>query len=108
MEGFKKNWEKRSGRSLWGGGGSTPPSQTASICENFDPFLSFIKWQNNPQYDNLSRNFYIYLTASGEGRVWGQPKHLTAFSQFFLTPSLSIEDTWKEMRQPPWAIALSV
>ena len=54
---------------------------------NFDPFFCFLKWQNNPKYDNLSRNFYIYLTASGEGGST-QVVSLTAFSQFFLTPSL--------------------
>ena len=37
--------------------------------------LSFIKWQNNPKYDNLSRIFHIFLTASGEGGAdpSGQP-----------------------------------
>ena len=43
-------------------------SLIASICENVDPFLSYIKRQNNPKYGNLSRIFHIYLTASGEGR----------------------------------------
>ena len=39
------------------------------------PFLSYIKRQNTPKYGNLSRNFHIYLTASGEGgREGGQPK----------------------------------
>ena len=40
--------------------------------------------QNNPKYGNLSRNFHIFLTASGEGR--GGPTQavsLTAFSQVF-------------------------
>ena len=51
---------------------------------NFDPFLSFIKWQNNPKYGNLSRNFHIYLIASGEGRGGSiQAVSLTAFSQYF-------------------------
>ena len=45
----------------------TPASQTASFCENLDPFLSYIKRQNNPKHGNLSRNVHIYLTASGEG-----------------------------------------
>ena len=58
---------------------------TTSICENLDPFLSFIKRQNNPKYDNLSRNFHIFLTASGEGRGGStQAVRLTAFSQLFL------------------------
>ena len=35
---------------------------TASICENFGPFLSYIERQNNPKYGNLWRNFHIYLT----------------------------------------------
>ena len=71
-------------------GGSPPLSLTTSICENFDPFLSFIKRQNNPKYGNLSRNFHIFLTASGEGRGGStQAVSLTAFSQFFfLNPSL--------------------
>ena len=73
----------------FGGGGVTPLSLTTSICENFDPFLSFIKRQNNPKYGNLSRNFHIFLTASGEGRGGStQAVSLTAFSQFFLNPSL--------------------
>ena len=39
-----------------GGGGGLPPTafRTASICEKFDLFLSFIKLQNNPKYGNLS------------------------------------------------------
>ena len=72
-----------------GEGGSTPPpSRTASICESFDQFLSFIKWQNNPKYDNLSRIFHIFLTASGEGGVdpSGQPDRF--FPIFFLITSL--------------------
>ena len=42
---------------------------TASVCENFDPFLSFIKWHYKPKYDNLSRNFTFTwsLRGSGEG-----------------------------------------
>ena len=40
------------------------------------------KWQNNPKYDNLSRNFYIFLTASGEGvNPSGQPDRF--FPVFF-------------------------
>ena len=67
----KKNWEKA-------------VRLTASICENVDPFLSFIKRQNNPKYGNLSKNFHIFLTASGEGRGGStQAVSLTAFSQFF-------------------------
>ena len=56
------------------------------------PFLSFIKWQNNSKYDNLSRIFYISLTASGEGRGGrgvnpsGQPDRF--FTVFFLMTSL--------------------
>ena len=46
-----------------GGGGDHPPSMTAFIYKNFDPFLSYIKRQNNPKYGNLSRNFHIYLAA---------------------------------------------
>ena len=87
----KKTGKKRSGWPLWGWGGSPPLSLTTSICENFDPNLSFIKRQNNPKYGNLSRNFHIFLTASGEGRGGStQAVSLTAFSQFFfLNPSLS-------------------
>ena len=40
---------------------------TASILWKCWPILAFIKWQNNPKYDNLSRIFHIFLTASGEG-----------------------------------------
>ena len=55
----------------------TPASQTASFCENLDPFLSYIKRQNNPKHGNLSRNVHIYLTASGEGvNPSGQPDRL--------------------------------
>ena len=52
--------------------------------------MSIIKWQNNPKYDNLSRNFYIFLTASGEGggvNPSGQPDRF--FPVFFLFTSLS-------------------
>ena len=42
-------------------------SLTASILWKFWPILSFIKWQNNPKYDNLSRICHISLTASGGG-----------------------------------------
>ena len=39
----------------FGVGGRSPPSSlTETICENVDPFLSFIKLQNNPKYGNLS------------------------------------------------------
>ena len=84
-EGFKKNVKKRSGWPL--GGGSPHSSLTASILWKFWPILSFIKWQNNPKYDNLSGIFYIFLTASGEG---GRPKRSAwpLFPSFFLTPSL--------------------
>ena len=92
-EGFKKkNCEKAVRLTALGGEGGSPPlSLTTSICENFDPFLSFIKRQNNPKYGNLSRNFHIFLTASGEGRGGStQAVSLTAFSQFFfLNPSLT-------------------
>ena len=79
----KKNGEKkRPGCPLWGGG-SPPSSLTASILWKFWPILSIIKWQNNPKYDNLSRNFYIFLTASGEGGGSTQAVSLTAFFPFF-------------------------
>ena len=82
-KGSKKNWEKAVRLTALGGEGGSPPlSLTTSICENFDPFLSFIKRQNNPKYGNLSRNFHIFLTASGEGGST-QAVSLTAFSQFF-------------------------
>ena len=73
--GLKKNWEKAVRLTALGGRGDHPPlSLTTSICENFGPFLSFIKRQNNPKYGNLSRNFHIFLTASGEGvNPSGQP-----------------------------------
>ena len=79
---LKKNWEKAV--RLWGGAGGHPtPSLTASIYENLDPFLSYIKRQNNPKHGNLSRNVHIYLTASGEGvNPSGQPDRL--FTVFFL------------------------
>ena len=55
---------------------------TETICENFDLFLSFLKWQNNPKYGNLARDFHIYLTASGEGvNPSGQPDRF--FPSFF-------------------------
>ena len=85
-EGFQKKKCEKAVRltALGGEGGSPPLSLTTSICENFDPFLSFIKRQNNPKYGNLSRNFHIFLTASGEGRGGStQAVSLTAFSQFF-------------------------
>ena len=83
--GQKKNCEKAVRLTALGGEGGSPPlSLTTSICENFDPFLSFIKRQNNPKYGNLSRNFHIFLTASGEGRGGStQAVSLTAFSVFF-------------------------
>ena len=76
----KKNWEKAVRLTAWGGRGSPPSSLTASICESFDPFFSFMKWQNNPIYDNLTRNFYRF--GGGGGGV-----SLTTFPPFF-TPSL--------------------
>ena len=84
-KGSKKNWEKAVRLTAWGGEGGSPPfSLTTSICENFDPFLSFIKRQNNTKYGNLSRNFHIFLTASGEGRGGStQAVSLTAFPSFF-------------------------
>ena len=87
-KGSKKNCEKAVRLTALGGEvGSPPLSLTTSICENFDPFLSFIKRQNNPKYGNLSRNFHIFLTASGEGRGGStQAVSLTAFSQFFFEP----------------------
>ena len=42
-------------------------SGATSIC---DGIISFIEWQNNPNYDNLSRNVYIYLSKREGGR-WG-------------------------------------
>ena len=36
------------------GGGIPPPHPKP---ENFDMFFSFIKWQNNPKYDILSKKF---------------------------------------------------
>ena len=100
-EGFnKKNCEKAVRLTALGGEGGSPPlSLTTSICENFDPFLSFIKRQNNPKYGNLSRNFHIFLTASGEGRGGStQAGSLTAFSQlFFLNPSLSKVLFWEQV-----------
>ena len=83
---IKKTGKKRSGWPL-GGGGSPPSSLTASILWKFWPILSFIKWQNNPKYDNLSRIFHIFLTASREGGLT-QAVSLTAFYEFFFTPSL--------------------
>ena len=71
----KKNWEKA-------------VRLTASICENVDPFLSFIKRQNNPKYGNFSNSFHIYLTASGVGST--KAVSMTAFSQFFLMTSLTV------------------
>ena len=54
--GKKKNCEKAVRLTALGGEGGSPPlSLTTSICENFEPFLSFIKRQNNPKYGNLSR-----------------------------------------------------
>ena len=43
--------------------------RSSVCCENFDPFLSFIKWHYKPKYDNLSRNFTFTwsLRGSGEG-----------------------------------------
>ena len=83
---MSKNWEKAARLTALGGRGGHPSSSlTAFICENVDPFLSYIKLQNNPKYGNLSRNFHIYLTASGEGRG-GQPKRSAwpLFPIFFL------------------------
>ena len=82
-ESSKKKREK-SGQADRLGGGSPPSSLTASILWKFWPILSIIKWQNNPKYDNLSRNFYIFLTASGEGGEGStQAVSLTAFFPFF-------------------------
>ena len=88
----KKNCEKAVRLTALGGEGGSPPlSLTTSICENFDPFLSFIKRQNNPKYGNLSRNFHIFLTALGEGGVnpSGQPDRF--FPVFFLMTPLTIQ-----------------
>ena len=59
LQGRRKKYVK-SGQADQRGGGSPPSSLTETICENFDPFLSFIKWKNNPKYGNLSRKFHIY------------------------------------------------
>ena len=107
----------------FGGGGSPPSSLTASILWKFWPILYIIKWQNNPKYDNLSRNFYIFLTASGEGGEGStQAVSLTAFFPFFflitslilvikntrsniiLNPNHHIRwgtSPWKPVRAPP-------
>ena len=45
-EGFKKKTGKKL-TALGGEGGSPPLSLTTSICENYDPFLSFMKWHKN-------------------------------------------------------------
>ena len=60
------------------GGLTPPPSPLTHI-------FPFIKWQNNPKYDNLSRNFHKWLTERGGSTV---SVSLTAFYVFF-TPSLS-------------------
>ena len=48
-----------------------PPSLTETICENFDPFLSFIKWQKKYSYAYIKyktsqanfqvRDFYVQI-----------------------------------------------
>ena len=74
----KKNGKEAVRLTAWGG---SPPSSLL-FCE----ILTFIKWQNNPKYDNLSRIFHIFLTASGEGEGGSsQAVSLTAFRSFFLT-----------------------
>ena len=52
-----------------GGGGS--PSLTKTICENFDPFLSLIKWQNNPNHDD---DLYDAKARLSEQPVWGRSR----------------------------------
>ena len=71
----KKNLGKSGQADRFGGasGVHPSPSLTASICENFDPFLSYIKRQNNPKYGNLSRNFTFTWPLQGRGEG-GQPK----------------------------------
>ena len=66
----KKTGKKRSGGPLGGGGGGhPPPAWPLLFCENFVPFFSFIKWQNNPKYDNLSKNFHIFLVKQAQYMV---------------------------------------
>ena len=71
--------------AVWGVGGSPPPSLTASICEDFDPFLSYIKLQNNPKYGNFIMEIFTFtwpLQGRGGGvNPSGQPDHF--FSFFF-------------------------
>ena len=84
-EGVKTTVKNSQADRFRGAGGSPPPSLATSICENFDPFFSYIQRQNNLKYDNLSRIFYNYRTASGEGEGGvnpsGQPGRF--FSFFF-------------------------
>ena len=107
---FKKNW--KSGQADRFVGESPPSSLTTSICENFDPFLPFIKWQNNPKYGNLSIIFHIYLTASGEGAGGGcgltQAVRLTAFSHFFFNPSLSFCSTFTQSALLQWSKCVNI
>ena len=83
-------------------------SLIASICENVDPFLSYIKRQNTPKIWQPVEKFshlpqVSYLTASGEGST--QAVSLTTFSQFFVVEyfpypthpevrSMSVEADW--------------
>ena len=73
---------------------------TTSILWKFWPILPFIKWQNNPKYDNLSKNFHIFLTASGEGggsKPSGQPDRFIDVFFFEYFPNIAGE-LWLSFR----------
>ena len=45
---------------------ATASQKAENACLRVFPF---IKWQNNPKYDNMSKIFHIFLTALVEGEV---------------------------------------
>ena len=52
---------------------------------NVDQFFAFIKWENKPKFDNLSRNFSQIADRKGRGGV------VKCFFSFFISSLFPME-----------------